>query len=224
MFDHDHSGSVTHTEFRESLRNLGFHMNDEEFHKFVLEYDRNNTGSVNYMQFNNKVGEIIHPRETGTLMFGSGPTSATLASWVEAKFARAIMRDARDPEEAFDKLDTDNSGALSAAEFVQAVREFGLKLSYEEGADLVSKYDPAGLGKITREMFKKRIIYMMNQSSSALCPPGCGVTSWLCGAVPCCNLPAHATSFRFSPSVVCLVVCSVLCAAYGCVLLSASRS
>lgn len=37
MFDHDHSGSVTYAEFRESLRHLGFHMTDDEFKKFVAE-------------------------------------------------------------------------------------------------------------------------------------------------------------------------------------------
>ena len=37
MFDHDHSGSVTYAEFRESLRHLGFHMSDAEFKKFVAE-------------------------------------------------------------------------------------------------------------------------------------------------------------------------------------------
>ena len=192
MFDHDHSGSVTYEEFRESLTHLGFHMRDAEFKKFVEQYDATGSGHINYVQFNNKVGEIIHPSETGALMFGTkhGPTSATLASWVEAKFAKvglvvlqcvcttrahmvvclreqAIMVGCRDAEEAFDRLDTDGSGSLSAAEFVHAVREFGLKLSYEEGADLVEKYDPANGGKITREMFKKRINYMMNQSSSA---------------------------------------------------------
>ena len=43
---------------------------------------------------------------------------------------QAIMVGCRDAEEAFDRLDTDGSGSLSAAEFVHAVREFGLKLSY----------------------------------------------------------------------------------------------
>lgn len=52
-------------------------------------YDKMNTGQINYVQFNNKVGDIIHPSETGALMFGSGgQTSAQLASWVEAKFAK----------------------------------------------------------------------------------------------------------------------------------------
>ena len=52
-----------------------------------------NTGSINYVQFNNKVGDIIHPSETGALMFGSGgQTSAQLASWVEAKFAKVSPR------------------------------------------------------------------------------------------------------------------------------------
>lgn len=38
-YPQDHSGDVSHTEFREGLAMLGFHMTDDEFKKFVQAYD-----------------------------------------------------------------------------------------------------------------------------------------------------------------------------------------
>lgn len=55
MFDNDHSGSVSHSEFRDTLASLGFNMDDAEFSKFVRTYDTKNIGHVDYMMFNNKV-------------------------------------------------------------------------------------------------------------------------------------------------------------------------
>ena len=117
--EQDHSGDVSHTEFRAGLATLGFHMSDEEFERFVLGYDKGNTGHVTYDMFNDAIGEFIQPRPTdGIFRRQERPTTPHLAEWVEPMFLQRALRLQRlghhQLGEYFDHLDPYGAGVYAA--------------------------------------------------------------------------------------------------------------
>lgn len=71
----------------------------------------------------------------------------TVSPQKQAALARAMRKKINDIESVFKQLDTDGSGRISLAEFIQAMRKLGLKLSDEESGNLMHRFVHSSTGK-----------------------------------------------------------------------------
>jgi len=128
-FDRSHNGCITHAEFRDALRSIGFELTDSDFREFVSTYDKDNDGSISYSEFNRQVGSLLHPSENGQLVvrqsFKYDPVGKRErerragAAKVEAMFAQESVARLQKAQDMFVRFDTDHSGTISHSEFIQ---------------------------------------------------------------------------------------------------------
>lgn len=71
-FDYESSGHVSRDEFRKALDMIGISMKDTEFKELADQYDTDKSGFISYTEFNNKVGELLHPSQHGLMMRPGG--------------------------------------------------------------------------------------------------------------------------------------------------------
>lgn len=84
VYDTKHTGKVTYDEFRNALQIMGCELSEQEFKDFAAEYDKEGEGKIPYVQFNNRVGEMLRPGQNGGLIvmkpLQTKPMSRTRAS------------------------------------------------------------------------------------------------------------------------------------------------
>jgi len=69
------------------------------------------------------------------------PETPTMRDWQVKAMAKTIQKKIKDIDQAFKEIDTDGSGLLSHAEFIQALRKIGLsKIGDNESASMMHKY------------------------------------------------------------------------------------
>ncbi|XP_028676067.1 calcium-binding protein LPS1-alpha-like [Erpetoichthys calabaricus] len=147
ILDKDNDGSISETEMRQIMKNLGEKLTDEEIDTMLKEADIDGDGLVNYDEFKeafsmfDKDGDgTITTQELGTIMksLGQAPTDQELKdmiSEVDADGSGSIdfnefltmmakkMKDTDTEEEireAFKVFDKDGDGSISAAELRMA--------------------------------------------------------------------------------------------------------
>lgn len=80
--------------------------------RFMTLFDADNSGDISFTEFNNLMGRVVNPSESGVL-FGQ-KAAPRIQEWAEAKWAKQLVADAGGSiERAFTLVDTDNSGACS---------------------------------------------------------------------------------------------------------------
>ena len=79
-----------------------------------------------------------------------------LASWVEMRFAKDMLRSLEDAERAFTRMDTNADGVLSKTEFKMGLRSAGFQLSEPQMEQLIRVFDRGNKGHITLSDFKAR--------------------------------------------------------------------
>lgn len=160
-FDTDHSGDVSHQEFREKLAGLGLHMSDSEFAKLSDMYDPKGTGCIDHQAFNNVIGEIVQPR-AGVHDVDRACTPH-LPGWKEAEWAHILAKKEPDLDKLYDKLNTSESGKLRQAEILSSMNGEGIRLIMDRAGSIFERYEKDSDGFITREGFKRRMRELLGQ-------------------------------------------------------------
>ncbi len=130
-------------------------MSGQEFRKLWREFDASGDGRINYTEFNNKVGGMILPFGAGLQL--NRPETPKMREWQKQALAKGIQKKIKDIEAAFKEIDTDGSGRISQAEFIQALRRVGLaKVGDAESYQMMQKHRRAtnNTGEMTLEEFK----------------------------------------------------------------------
>jgi len=136
--DYDLDGKISSGEFRVTLDLMGLVMSDEEFLKLWAHFDVDGSGALNYAEFNNKVGAMLHPPITRHII--NRPQTPRVRQVNARKAAQGLKKRMANLEDAFAMIDSDGSGRISHAEFIQALRHVGLtKISHDESYEMMVK-------------------------------------------------------------------------------------
>ena len=136
--DYDLDGRISSGEFRVTLDLMGLVMTDDEFVKLWAHFDVDGSGELNYAEFNNKVGAMLHPPITRHVI--NRPQTPRVRQVNARKAAQGLKKRMANLADAFKMIDSDGSGRISHAEFIQALRHVGLtKISHDESYEMMVK-------------------------------------------------------------------------------------
>jgi Ca2+-binding EF-hand superfamily protein len=123
MFDTSKDGFIPSTYILPALKTLGWALTETDAVQIILDMDTNMSGYVEYAQF---------------------------AEWIIRQ--ESENNDTTDPIEvirgAFQHIDKDGSGSITATELLEALRELGEDLDYEDVQKIVSEADENDDGNI----------------------------------------------------------------------------
>jgi Ca2+-binding EF-hand superfamily protein len=148
-------GYIGRNEFRESLERINVKMTGEEFRKLWKTFDSSGDGKISYAEFNNQIGPMVAPPSMGLQM--KRPETPKMKEWQRKSMATRIRQKVKDIEQTFHDIDTDGSGRISHAEFIQALRKMGVRgVGDTESWQMMTKYRrPANdSGEMLFEEFK----------------------------------------------------------------------
>ena len=136
---------------------MGLELTTSEYKKLWAKFDRSGDGKIDYAEFNNHIGGLIHPK---TEMVLKRPETPKIKDWQKRAMARGLKKKVKDIEATFKAVDMDNSGYISHQEFYQLLRKLGMaKISNEDSYSMMQQYrDPANdTGEMTYAEFYKCI-------------------------------------------------------------------
>ena len=110
------------------------------------------------MQFNNKVGGMIHPQ--GMLVMNR-PDTPKVKEWQKRAIARGLKKKVKNLDAAFKEVDRDGSGMISHPEFIQLLRQLGLaKIGDEESWQMMQQAKKPGndTAEMTLDEFKEAMM------------------------------------------------------------------
>lgn len=118
---------------------LGLELEDSEYTLFWSRFDTSGDGCIDYAEFNNRLGGLIHPPAGQLLM--NRPETPRIKDWQRKRMAAAVKTKMKNLKESFNAMDTDGSGSISHPEFIQALRKLGLtKIGNEESFQMMRKH------------------------------------------------------------------------------------
>lgn len=124
LFDTDKSGSIDYHELKVAMRALGFDVRKAEVLKIMKEYDRHETGQIEYADF------------------------------VEIMTQKISERDPEEEiRKAFSLFDDDQTGTISIKNLRRVARELGENLSDDELQAMIEEFDRNGDGVIDEAEF-----------------------------------------------------------------------
>merc|ERR550525_1175769 len=124
LFDTDRSGTIDYHELKVAMRALGFDAKKQELIKYVEQYDRDETGRINFQDFNEILSQQMLDRDPDEEIF-----------------------------KAFSLFDDDNTGKISLKNLRRVARELGENLSDEEIQAMIDEFDKDEDGEINEEEF-----------------------------------------------------------------------
>ena len=136
---------------------MGLELTTSEYKKLWKKFDKSGDGKIDYAEFNNHIGGLIHPK---TEMVLKRPETPKIKDWQKRAMARGLKKKVRDIEATFKAVDMDNSGYISHQEFYQLLRKLGMaKISNEDSYSMMIQYrDPKNdTGEMTYDEFFKCI-------------------------------------------------------------------
>ena len=124
LFDTDHSGTIDYRELKVAMRALGFAVKKDEVDAIMREYDRDDSGSIEYPEFR----EIMMER------MGDRNHQDELAK-------------------AFKIFDDDGSGVITVRNLRRIAKELGEDVNDEELFAMIDEFDQNGDGVIDEKEF-----------------------------------------------------------------------
>ena len=124
LFDTDKIGAIDYHELKVAMRALGFDVRKQEVIGLMKEYDRDNTGRIEYPDFLEIMTQKIADRN---------PTEEIY--------------------KAFKLFDDDNSGFISLKNLRKIAKELGENLSDDELQAMIDEFDKDADGQISEEEF-----------------------------------------------------------------------
>ena len=129
--DRTNTGYLTAAEFRRGLKSLtGKRLTKGQLDDLMYEIDQNGDGHVDYLEFIAAFRRTDHARQ--------------LAQAVTSELRRSIDVNRESLLRAFDKMDTNKDGLLSAREFQRGLRERGIHVGEREMTQLMRVVDQDG--------------------------------------------------------------------------------
>lgn len=124
LFDTDKSGTIDYHELKVAMRALGFDVKKADVLKLMKEYDRKETGQIEYADF------------------------------VDIMTQKMAERDPEEEiRKAFSLFDDDKSGKINLKNLKRVARELGEMLSDEELQAMIDEFDKNGDGEIDEAEF-----------------------------------------------------------------------
>jgi len=124
LFDTDKSGSIDYHELKVAMRALGFDVRKAEIIKLMKEYDRNETGQIEYLDFVDIMTQKMADRDPEEEM-----------------------------RKAFALFDDDQTGAISIKNLRRVARDLGEALSDDELQAMIEEFDKNNDGVIDEAEF-----------------------------------------------------------------------
>merc|ERR1712098_795106 len=124
LFDHEKTGQVDYHELKVAMRALGFDVKKQEVLRLMRDYDREETGCVNWNGFYEILSEKYLARDP----------------------EEEILR-------GFQLFDDDNSGKIGLRNLRRVARELGEKLTDDELQAMIDEFDADQDGLISRDEF-----------------------------------------------------------------------
>lgn len=124
LFDTDKSGSIDYHELKVAMRALGFDVRKAEVLKLMKEYDRNETGQIEYPDFVDIMTQKISERDPE-----------------------------EEIKKAFSLFDDDQTGGISVKNLRRIARELGETMSDDELQAMIDEFDRNGDGVIDEAEF-----------------------------------------------------------------------
>merc|ERR1712195_374224 len=122
-------------------------LDPRELRKLAIMFDRNNDGTISYLEFTNVVEGRSPPPEDPLTNQGHG------ADVLLNKVKRKMFQTFDSLRAAFLKYDCDRSGALDARELNAVLQSNGVMLEPDQLAQLLRSFDKNGDGQIDYNEF-----------------------------------------------------------------------
>ncbi|XP_052206271.1 caltractin-like [Diospyros lotus] len=132
LFDTDGSGTIDAKELNVAMRALGFEMTDEQINQMIADVDKDGSGAIDYDEFEHMMTAKIGERDT----------------------KEELMK-------AFNVIDLDKSGKISAADIKQIANELGERFTDKEIEDMIAEADRDRDGEVSADEFMR----MMKRTS-----------------------------------------------------------
>jgi Ca2+-binding EF-hand superfamily protein len=158
QFDVDGSGEIDVVEVRDALNALQIVTDDAGATGVMRKYDSDHSGRLEHAEFKRLVIELrAFQASRGVLLLPSGgPLPGSTESTPTAIFRR---------------FDADNSGDLDVAKVNQALNELGLSVDSAGAADLLSRYDTDGNGRLSLPEFSLLVTELRAFQQQSAAPP-----------------------------------------------------
>lgn len=124
LFDTDHSGTIDERELKVAMRALGFGVSSEDVAAIMREYDRDESGGIEFDEFRDIMREKLGERDPDAEM-----------------------------HKAFEVFDDDNSGAITVRNLRRIAKELGEDVHDDELAAMIEEFDVDGDGVIDKREF-----------------------------------------------------------------------
>jgi hypothetical protein len=142
-------------------------MTAEEYLRFYRMFDPSGNRKVSYFEWNNVVGNLIHPLSDIAI---SRPDTPKLKEWTRRALQRGMSEQIVDVHAAFREVDDDMSGLISHQEFTQLLRKLDVPFGDdEETFHLFKKYQDKSVNK-TGQMTEPEFVALYKDFATRACP------------------------------------------------------
>ncbi|TKV91686.1 hypothetical protein SEVIR_9G113600v4 [Setaria viridis] len=129
IYDKDRNGFITSKELGTVMKSLGKNFTEPELQAMIKDVDADGNGSIDFHEFLNLMAHKLKDTDS------------------EEKL-----------REAFDVIDKDGDGYISAAELRQVMTNLGEKVTDQEVKEMIREADTDGDGRVSFEEFKRRML------------------------------------------------------------------
>ncbi|CAN6303766.1 unnamed protein product [Urochloa humidicola] len=129
LYDKDGDGFITSEELGTVMKSLGENFNESQLKAMIKAVDADGTGTIDFHKFLNLMAHKLKNTD------------------LEEKL-----------REAFDVIDKDQDGYISATELRQVMTNLGEKVTDQEVEEMMREADTDGDGRVSFEEFKRRML------------------------------------------------------------------
>ncbi|CAL4918729.1 unnamed protein product [Urochloa decumbens] len=129
LYDKNRDGFITSEELGTVMESLGENFSESELKAMIKAVDADGTGAIDFHKFLNLMARKLKDTDS------------------EEKL-----------REAFDVIDKDQDGYISATELRQVMTNLGEKVTDQEVEEMMREADTDGDGRVSFEEFKRRIL------------------------------------------------------------------
>ncbi|CAM9498254.1 unnamed protein product [Chrysoparadoxa australica] len=146
-FDHDGNGTIEYEEFVNTLRKLDIGLSDSQIFELMRGIDKDSDSTINLEEFANRF-EVIFVKLSKTQE--SNPLSKEEKQQL-SQFAASIYKVWKSLDKAFDAVEENNEGSITAEQLIKALKERG-----SDTSEAVPPLLPIILGKEINEPIAKK--------------------------------------------------------------------
>jgi Ca2+-binding EF-hand superfamily protein len=141
-------------------------MTADEYMKLYRKFDPSGNRKISYYEWNNIVGNLIHPLSDITL---SRPDTPKMKEWTRRALQRGLKEQVLDPVQAFRETDSDMSGYISHQEFNQLLRKLGVSFGDDEETFYVFKKYQNKAKNTTGQLNEEEFLALFHDFTSRAC-------------------------------------------------------